>query len=318
MLAPHIKKKVDKLWDRFWSAGLTNPLVAVEQITYLLFLKRLEDIDKTRVNRNLPSIYDLTDEEKTKIAAAKEEDRAELHKQFDASTCRWSYIRQEKTNPTHLIEKVFPWLRGIEARLAKNEDDSELASLNNRMADAYFQLDPNKGQVLADAIDLIDQLFARAGGGSAAQDIMGDTFEYLLSEMATAGKNGQFRTPRHLIRFMVELLDPEPGQRIIDPAAGTGGFLFSAQQYLMRKYSAQDNLVLEWDGTPHRTDGAAATPEQYAAIHHGANFVGLDNDRTMARIGWMNLVLHDVTDPHLLQGDSLSKRDGKPKANRTA
>jgi type I restriction enzyme M protein len=89
---------------------------------------------------------------------------------------------------------------------------------------------------------------------------MGDTFEYLLSEVATAGKNGQFRTPRHLIRFMVELLDPEPGQRVIDPAAGTGGFLFSAQQYLMRKFSAQGNLKLEWDGTPHRTDGAAATP----------------------------------------------------------
>lgn len=313
MLAPHIKKKVDKLWDRFWSAGLTNPLVAVEQITYLLFLKRLEDIDKTRVERNLPSIYDLTATEKAQIEAAKESDRAALRKQLDASSCRWSYIRQEKTNPTHLIEKVFPWLRGIEARLAKNEDASELASLHNRMADAYFQLDPNKGQVLADAIDLIDQLFARAGGSSAAQDIMGDTFEYLLSEMATAGKNGQFRTPRHLIRFMVELLDPEPGQRIIDPAAGTGGFLFSAQQYLMRKYSAPENLVLEWDGAPHRTDGAAATPAQYAAIHHGANFVGLDNDRTMARIGWMNLVLHDVTDPHLLQGDSLSKREGKPK-----
>ena len=177
------------------------------------------------------------------------------------------------------------------------------------MADAYFQLDPNKGQVLSDAIDLIDQLFARAGEGSAAQDIMGDTFEYLLSEVASAGKNGQFRTPRHLIRFMVELLDLEPGQRIIDPAAGTGGFLFSAQQYLMRKYSAQENVRLEWDGAPHRTDGAAATPEQYAAIHNGANFVGLDNDRTMARIGWMNLVLHDMTDPHLLQGDSLSKRD---------
>ena len=81
----------------------------------------------------------------------------------------------------------------------------------------------------------------------------------------------------------------------------------------MRKYSAQENLVLEWDGTPHRTDGAAATPAQYAAIHNGANFVGLDNDRTMARIGWMNLVLHDVTDPHLIQGDSLSKREGKGK-----
>ncbi|MBT0960235.1 type I restriction-modification system subunit M [Denitromonas iodatirespirans] len=288
MLAPHIKKKVDELWNRFWAAGLTNPLVAVEQITYLLFLKRLEDIDLKRQQRGFPSIY------------------------AGYESCKWSYIRQEKTNPGHLIEVVFPWLRELDKHFTPaSADGTELASLNNRMADAYFQLDPNKGKVLSDAIDAIDQLFARAGEGSAAQDIMGDTFEYLLSEVATAGKNGQFRTPRHLIRFMVELLDPEPGQRVIDPAAGTGGFLFSTQQYLMRKFSAQDNLRLEWDGTPHRTDGAAATPEQYAAIHNGANFVGLDNDRTMARIGWMNLVLHDVTNPHLLQGDSLSKREGK-------
>lgn len=290
MLAPHIKKKVDELWNRFWAAGLTNPLVAVEQITYLLFLKRLEDIDLKRQQRGFPSIY------------------------AGFESCKWSYIRQEKTNPGHLIDVVFPWLRELDKHFSSaSADGTELASLNNRMADAYFQLDPNKGKVLSDAIDAIDQLFARAGEGSAAQDIMGDTFEYLLSEVATAGKNGQFRTPRHLIRFMVELLDPEPGQRVIDPAAGTGGFLFSTQQHLMRKYSAQENLVLEWDGTPHRTDGAAATPEQYAAIHNGANFVGLDNDRTMARIGWMNLVLHGVTDPHLLQGDSLSKREGKPK-----
>lgn len=288
MLAPHIKKKVDELWNRFWAAGLTNPLVAVEQITYLLFLKRLEDIDLKRQQRGFLSIY------------------------AGYESCKWSYIRQEKTNPSHLIDVVFPWLRELDKHFTSaSADGTELASLNNRMADAYFQLDPNKGKVLSDAIDAIDQLFARAGEGSAAQDIMGDTFEYLLSEVATAGKNGQFRTPRHLIRFMVELLDPEPGQRVIDPAAGTGGFLFSTQQHLMRKFSAQDNLVLEWDGTPHRTDGAAATPEQYTAIHNGANFVGLDNDRTMARIGWMNLVLHDVTDPHLLQGDSLSKREGK-------
>lgn len=290
MLAPHIKKKVDELWNRFWAAGLTNPLVAVEQITYLLFLKRLEDIDLKRQQRGFPSIY------------------------AGFETCKWSYIRQDKTNPTHLIEVVFPWLRELDKHFTgASADGTELASLNNRMADAYFQLDPNKGKVLSDAIDKIDELFARAGEGSAAQDIMGDTFEYLLSEMATAGKNGQFRTPRHLIRFMVELLDPEPGQRVIDPAAGTGGFLFSTQQYLMRKYSAQQNLVLEWDGTPHRIHGTGATPEEYAAIHNGANFVGLDNDRTMARIGWMNLVLHDVSDPHLVQGDSLSKREGKAK-----
>jgi type I restriction enzyme M protein len=290
MIAPHIKKTVDELWDRFWAAGLTNPLVAVEQITYLLFLKRLEDIDLVRQQRGFPSIY------------------------MGSETCRWSYIRQDKTNPSHLIEVVFPWLRLLEEHFTpESADGTELNSLNNRMADAYFQLDPNKGKVLSDAIDAIDRLFARAGEGSAAQDIMGDAFEYLLSEVATAGKNGQFRTPRHLIRFMVELLDPDPGERIIDPAAGTGGFLFSAQQYLMRKFSTQDNVLLEWDGTPHRIDGAATTPEQYASIHNGANFVGLDNDRTMARIGWMNLVLHDITDPHLQQGDSLSKRDGKPQ-----
>lgn len=313
MLAPHIKKKVDELWNRFWSAGLTNPLVAVEQITYLIFLKRLEDIDRKRVEKGLRSIYALTSAEQRQVDEAPAKAKAELLKQLDASSCRWSYIREEKNDTKHLIEKVFPWLRTIDARLSGDVSSSELHSLHGRMADAYFQLDPNKGKVLSDTIDAIDQLFARAGDGSAAQDIMGDTFEYLLSEVATAGKNGQFRTPRHLIRFMVELLDPNPDERVIDPAAGTGGFLFSSQQYLMRKYSAPDNVVLEWDGTPHRTDGAGATPEQYADIHNGANFVGLDNDRTMARIGWMNLVLHDVTDPHLLQGDSLSKREGKAK-----
>lgn len=302
MLAPHIKKKVDELWNRFWAAGITNPLVAVEQITYLIFLRRLQTIDSDRANtaqrtgKSYVSIYERRDSDPP---------------EWQPERCKWSYIREEKTDVKNLIDNVFPWLRSIESRLSGEIGSDELNSLHNRMADAYFQLDPNKGKVLSDAIDAIDQLFARAGEGSAAQDIMGDTFEYLLSEVATAGKNGQFRTPRHLIRFMVELLDPEPGQRVIDPAAGTGGFLFSTQQYLMRKYSAQENLVLEWDGTPHRTDGAAATPEQYAAIHNGANFVGLDNDRTMARIGWMNLVLHDVTNPHLLQGDALSKRKGK-------
>lgn len=290
MLAPHIKKKVDKLWDRFWAAGITNPLVAVEQITYLLFLKRLESIDLKRQARGLLSVYATENGEK----------------------CKWSYIRQEKTNVKHLIEVVFPWLRELESVLAKqNTKDSDLADAGSRMADAYFQLDPNKGQVLSDAIDLIDQLFARAGEGSAAQDVMGDTFEYLLGEIATAGKNGQFRTPRHLIRFMVELIDPKPGDRIIDPAAGTGGFLFSAQQYLLRMFTPRENLRIEWDGAPHRLDGSMATPKQDADIHNGALFVGLDNDRTMARIGWMNLILHGLEHPQIFQADSLSKREGK-------
>lgn len=299
MLAPYLRKKVDKLWDRFWSAGLTNPLVAVEQITYLLFLKRLEDLDRERVASGKPSVY----------SRRLPEDKAD----FDGETCRWSYIRQESTNTRHLIETVFPWLRALDKRLSDNEEGTELDGLDLRMADAYFQLDPNKGQVLKDAIGYIDDLFAQAGDGSAAQDLMGDTFEYLLSEVATAGKNGQFRTPRHLIRFMVELLAPRLGERLIDPAAGTGGFLFSAQQYLRRQRSTPENVRLEWDGAPHRLDTAQASAEDLRQLNDGSCYVGIDNDRTMARIGWMNLVLHDIHNPRLLQGDSLSTREGKPE-----
>lgn len=299
MLAPHLRKNVDRLWDRFWSAGLTNPLVAVEQITYLLFLKRLEDLDAQRVKDGKPSVY----------ARRLPEDV----ENFDGNTCRWSYLRQQSTDTKHLIDVVFPWLRTLDRRLSEHEEGTELEALNGRMADAYFQLDPNKGQVLHDAILHIDTLFAQAGDGSAAQDLMGDTFEYLLSEVATAGKNGQFRTPRHLIRFMVELLAPRPGERVIDPAAGTGGFLFSAQQYLRRQLSTPENLRLEWDGAPHRLDLVLASDEERPRIEDGAGFVGIDNDRTMARIGWMNLVLHNIHNPRLLQGDSLSKREGKPE-----
>ncbi|MEO5331701.1 MAG: type I restriction-modification system subunit M, partial [Magnetococcus sp. YQC-5] len=299
MLAPYTRKKVDKLWDRFWSAGLTNPLVAVEQITYLLFLKRLEDLDLRRVAAGKLSVYaNHFPEEKP---------------DFNGETCRWSYIRQESTNTRHLTEVVFPWLRTLDRCLTEHEEGTELAGINGRMEDAYFQLDPNKGQVLDDAIRLIDELFAQVGDGSAAQDLMGDTFEYLLSEVATAGKNGQFRTPRHIIRFMVELLAPRSGARIIDPAAGTGGFLFSARQYLRRSLSNSENLRLEWDGAPHRIDEAQANETELVLLRNGDNFVGVDNDRTMARIGWMNLVLHDIDNPRLIQGDSLSKREGKPE-----
>src|SRR5690606_31284278 len=133
---------------------------------------------------------------------------------FDGNTCRWSYMRQQSTATKHLIETVFPWLRTPDRRLSGHEAGTDLAGPNGRMPVASFQPGPNKAQVLHDAIDLIDKLFAQAGDGSAAQDLIGDTFEYLLSEVATAGKNGQFRTPRHLIRFMVELLEPKPGERL--------------------------------------------------------------------------------------------------------
>lgn len=292
MLAPQIKKKVDALWNKFWTAGITNPLVAIEQITYLLFLKRLEDLDNIRVKNGKPSIYQ---------AAEQDEERK-------AERCRWSYIKQDKT-PKHLLDVVFPWLRELEKKfVGEGALTNGVEAIGNRMSDAYFQLDLNKGAILGEAIDLIDALFARVDTIGAAADVMGDTFEYLLSEIATAGKNGQFRTPRHIIRFMVELLDPQPGHHIIDPAAGTGGFLFSSLNYILQQHTEPENLRLEWDGTPHRTAGERLSSEAYRRIHQGDFYVGLDNDRTMVRIGWMNLVLHGIENPQIYQRDSLGKR----------
>jgi type I restriction enzyme M protein len=286
MLPPQLKKKVDALWNRFWSAGITNPLVAVEQITYLLFLKRLETLDNDRVRDGKPSIY------------------------TGAEDCRWSYIKHDRT-PQHLLNVVFPWLRELERKLAGPDAlTNGIEAIGNRMSDAYFQLDPNKGGILSEAIDLIDGLFDRVDTVGATADIMGDTFEYLLSEIASAGKNGQFRTPRHIIRFMIELLDPQPGDHVIDPAAGTGGFLFSTLSYILKQHSEPENLRVEWDGTPHRTFGERLAPEQYEHIHNGSYYVGLDNDRTMVRIGWMNLILHGIDNPQIHQRDSLSQRKG--------
>ena len=289
MLAPHLKRKVDQLWNRFWAAGITNPLVAIEQITYLLFLKRLEGLDAERVSKNKASIYSSEFYEK-------------------GSECRWSYIKQQSNDIHHLIDVVFPWLRQLESIMEKVDiNGSDLSTVGSRMSDAYFQLDPGKGAILAEAIQLIDELFGHVDNSSISDDIMGDTFEYLLSEISTAGKNGQFRTPRHIIRTLVEILDPQPGMRIIDPAAGTGGFLFSAIDHILKNHTDPDSLKIEWDGTPHRADGAGLV-ENYDVVFNGLNYVGIDNDRTMVRIGWMNMILHGVTNPQIHQRDSLGQR----------
>jgi type I restriction enzyme M protein len=289
MLAPHLKRKVDKLWNKFWAAGITNPLVAVEQITYLLFLKRLEGLDAERITKNKKSIYSSEFYEK-------------------GEECRWRFIKQQSNDIQHLNDVVFSWLRQLESIIEKTDTNgSELATIGNRMSDAYFQLDPGKGAILAEAIKLIDELFHHIDTSSVSDDIIGDTFEYLLSEISTSGKNGQFRTPRHIIRTMVEIIDPQLYMRIIDPAAGTGGFLFSAMDHIMKNHTDPDSLKIEWDGTPHRADGAGLA-ENFDQVFNAFNFVGIDNDRTMVRIGWMNMILHGLTNPQLFQRDSLAHR----------
>ncbi len=309
MLSPQLRSKVDGLWNMFWSAGMTNPLVAIEQITYLLFLRQLENFDEVRVAAGKRTIY------------YKKMDRSGKKVEVDYEVCRWENIRQKPTFPL-LNDIVFPWLRNLEKWLKEsakaekekkgknkgNEDEEEdsLAQITGRLDDAYFVLDPNKTETLSRAVQAIHDLFNSVGGSNA--DIMGDIFEYLLGEIQTAGKNGQFRTPRHIIRFMIELLDPQPftknkPSRILDPACGTGGFLVNTLIHWKRTATDKDQLRLEWDGTPHRTFGVL--PKK---LNPNDCFFGYDNDRTMVRIAWMNLILHDLDFPRIDQLDSLSKQ----------
>ena len=228
-----------------------------------------------------------------------------LRDQFGYEKCRWSYIRQ---NPSFslLNDTVFPWLRTLESRVGSNQNgDTALNRISGRLSDAYFVLDVNKDETLKRAVSLIDDLFRQLDTRSANSDIMGDIFGPLLEEVKESGKNGQFRTPRHLIRFMVQLLNPEIGKIILDPACGTGGFLVNSLLHWAAEHTDKDVLRLEWDGTPH--DILPVWPEgehyDFSSLFHG-----YDNDRTMVRIAWMNLILHNLESPEIHQLDSLSKR----------
>jgi type I restriction enzyme M protein len=290
MLSPQLRRKVHDLWSLFWSSGLSNPLVAIEQITYLLFIRQLEALDRARVEGGKTSIY-----------AKRPDDPREA----DFEKCRWSYIRQ---NPTFLLfnDTVFPWLRSLEDRVGPAQNgNTTLGHISGRLSDAYFILDPNKSETLKRAVSLIDELFRQLDTRSVNSDIMGDIFEYLLEEVKESGKNGQFRTPRHVIRFMVELLKPELGKTILDPACGSGGFLLNCLLYWKAQHTDKDVLRLEWDGTPHDILPVWPDGKQY---NFSTLFRGYDNDRTMVRIAWMNLILHDLESPEVHQLDSLSKR----------
>lgn len=290
MLSPQLRRKVHDLWSLFWSSGLSNPLVAIEQITYLLFIRQLEALDRARVEGGKTSIYAT---------------RSDDPKEADFEKCRWSYIRQKPTFPL-FNDIVFPWLRNLEDRVGPAQNgNTTLGHISGRLSDAYFILDPNKSETLKRAVSLIDELFRHLDTRSVNSDIMGDIFEYLLEEVKESGKNGQFRTPRHVIRFMVELLKPELGKTILDPACGSGGFLLNCLLYWKAQHTDKDVLRLEWDGTPHDILPVWPDGEHYK---FSSLFRGYDNDRTMIRIAWMNLILHDLESPEVHQLDSLSKR----------
>lgn len=272
---PTLRSKVDSLWDKLYAGGLANPLDAIEQLSYLIFLKHLDDEENNRKRTaDLRGIaYEPT---------------------FADETLRWKYWTGMAAGDAlkHVKEKVFPELKKI---------SGAGSSFELQMANAEFKI--NKPNLLIEACKSIDEM--NISGQN--QDVQGDIYEYLLSRLNTSGRNGQFRTPRHIIRMMVKLIDPQPTERICDPAAGTCGFLVNAFQHIL-EHNTSTELVYDEDGMPHGLTGDLLDEKSEKFLQESA-ITGFDSDSgmTMLRIGSMNLMLHGLRHPNFHYTDTLSK-----------
>jgi type I restriction enzyme M protein len=260
MLTGELRNKVDKIWETFWTGGITNPLTVIEQFTYLLFIKGLDEVETQREQE-----AELLNIEFERIFP---EDKQHL---------RWSKFKNLEASQMYEIvsKEVFPFIKNLHGN-----KDSAYAKY---MDDAIFMI-PTP-QMLAKIIDGIDNIPMKD------RDTKGDLYEYLLSKIATAGTNGQFRTPRHIIQMMVELVKPKPEDIIVDPAAGSAGFLVAAGEYLRK---TRNDLFLVQSLKEH---------------FNNHMFHGFDMDRTMLRIGAMNMMMHGIENPNIEYRDSLSEQN---------
>ncbi|MFN8576366.1 MAG: class I SAM-dependent DNA methyltransferase [Candidatus Sericytochromatia bacterium] len=328
MLTGELKSQVDKVWDAFWTGGISNPLTVIEQITYLLFIKRLDEIHtlkEKKANRFNEPIQDpvfTTEQNELRWSKFKELNAEEMfnvvrEKVFpfiknigffqitDETLSNLSdkdYLDSLKT----LLNKVFNNRITFENELRKNNitDPEQIKiisekSLKNQsestyskyMKDALFMI--QTPALLEKVIEMISKI------PMEDMDTKGNIYEYLLSKLTTAGVNGQFRTPRHIIKMIVELVKPEPKDIICDPACGTAGFLVSVGEYLQDKFQElQTNSELR---------------EHY----NNKMFHGFDFDTTMLRIGTMNMILHGVENPNILYRDSLSEINAEHEEDYT-
>ncbi len=315
---PELKSKIDQLWNKFWSGGISNPLTAIEQITYLLFMKRLDELDQKKQadaewtgepytskfgGTWIPPEYRAkAREDDTQKETAKRQADAKMY-EIDKRTLRWSEFKRMQAEEMlqHVQTKVFPFLKDM---------NGATSNFTRHMRNAVFIIP--KPALLVEAVKTIDEIFEimekdSQEKGQAFQDIQGDVYE-LLSEIATAGKNGQFRTPRHIIKLMADLVRPQLGHRIADPACGSGGFLLGAYQYIvteLAKKAGTKDLLPDEDGFI-RTSVAAGLTEKAQAILQASLF-GYDIDATMVRLGLMNLMMHGIDEPHIDYKDTLSK-----------
>ncbi|HBH4749726.1 type I restriction-modification system subunit M [Klebsiella pneumoniae] len=307
---PDLQSAIKRLWDKFWSSGISNPLTAIEQITYLLFMKRLDELDHKRQDEGETSGEKYISKFAGTWIPPEERNRpvAEQHP-IDKRTLRWSEFKklQPEEMLQHVRDKVFPFLKDL---------NGAESNFTHHMKNAVFIIP--KSALLVEAVKAIDEIFEMMKRdsqekGQAFQDIQGDVYEFLLSEIATAGKNGQFRTPRHIIKLMADLVQPQLGQRIADPACGTGGVLLGAYQYILTQLSLSQNLKRDNSkGSTHDEDGffrtsVTAALTKKARILLQESLYGYDIDATMVRLGLMNLMMHGIDEPHIDYQDTLSK-----------
>ena len=273
MITSQLKSDIDRLWTEFWTGGIANPLTVIEQISFLLFT-RLLDMDEARHE---------------KMAARL---RKSPHKNFTASqqNLRWKSWRNlgGEEMLKFVRDEVFPHLRDL---------GGKGSTFGEYMKDA--QLFVQKPSLLVSAVEQIEKLPL----GDA--DLKGDLYEYMLGKLTTAGINGQFRTPRHIIRLMVDLLEPRPTETIADPACGTAGFLVGVMEYLREKYSTPELVETLPDGSRSYPGDRL---EPYREHIQSGMFHGFDFDATMLRIAAMNLMLHGVENPDIHYMDTLSKQ----------
>ncbi|MBI4931834.1 MAG: SAM-dependent DNA methyltransferase [Bacteroidetes bacterium] len=284
---PALKSQVDALWNRFWSGGISNPLTAIEQMSYLIFLKRLEDMDNARAAAAKRRKTDFKSVFIGKMDVG--------GRKIDKEKCRWSYWSQLPGDEMlrHVRDTVFEFLRNL---------GSETSSFTQHMEDAMFSIP--KASLLQEAVKIIDDMHI----SEQNIDVQGDLYEYLLGQLSTAGKNGQFRTPRHIIRMMTKLIDPKIGERICDPAAGTAGFLVSAYEHILESNTSPDILTYDEEGKAHNLIGDKITNPKLHEFLKSRALTGFDFDATMVRMGAMNLMLHGVDNPNFKYADALSKQ----------
>jgi type I restriction enzyme M protein len=329
-LNANLKALIAKLWHRFWSGGISNPLSAIEQITYLLFMKQMDELDlkreqdaeftgdtytsrfsgeyflpndRSRIEEmEKPRAGETASQKRAREAEAKSE-RKRLA--IDKGTLRWSHFRQMKTDEMlpHVQQKVFPFIKEL------NGDGSNFAK---HMANAVFIIP--SANLLQGAVQVIEEIFVEIERdakeeGHLFQDIQGDVYEMLLNEISSAGKNGQFRTPRHIIKLISELVNPQLGHRICDPACGTAGFLLDAHQYIVtqlaRKKAKKQKFEPDEDGFI-RTSVSGQLDQNKKDILEQSLY-GFDFDSTMVRLALMNLMMHGIDNPHVDYQDTLSK-----------